>query len=182
MGNEIFEALRLLEKERGISMDFMLEKINKAIVTACKNSYDGNEHVEVLMDEKTGLFEVDLYKEINSVQDWKDINTSPTENYMLMTDLDFINEGSTIRITNTYTGKLNGNQHTIKNIVLDSKFLFSNMNGTLEKLYVENLKYAGLIDNSSGGIMNEIHLKDVLYEADKISSRQVWSIGRSSYK
>lgn len=128
------------------------------------------------------VIEVDLYKEINSVQDWKDINTSPTENYMLMTDLDFINEGSTIRITNTYTGKLNGNHHTIKNIVLESKFLFSNMNGTLEKLYVENLKYAGLIDNSSGGIMNEIHLKDVLYEADKISSRQVWSIGRSSYK
>lgn len=70
MGTEIFEALKLLEKERGIAMDFMLEKINKAIVTACKNSYDGNEHVEVLMDEKTGLFEVDLYKtvceEVNS--------------------------------------------------------------------------------------------------------------------
>ena len=64
MGNEIFEALKLLEKERGIAMDFMLEKINKAIVTACKNSYDGNEHVEVMMDEKTGLFEVDLYKTV----------------------------------------------------------------------------------------------------------------------
>lgn len=84
MGNEIFEALKLLEKERGIAMDFMLEKINKAIVTACKNSYDGNEHVEVLMDEKTGLFEVDLYKtvcdEVNfpgreiSLEDAKKIN------------------------------------------------------------------------------------------------------------
>jgi len=84
MGTEIFEALKLLEKERGIAMDFMLEKINKAIVTACKNSYDGNEHVEVLMDEKTGLFEVDLYKtvceEVNfpgreiSLEDAKKIN------------------------------------------------------------------------------------------------------------
>ena len=42
MNNEIFEALNLLEKERGIPVDFMLEKIRKAILTACKNSY-GNE-------------------------------------------------------------------------------------------------------------------------------------------
>ena len=42
MSAEIFKSLRLLEKERGIPMDYMLEKINKAILTACKNSYDGN--------------------------------------------------------------------------------------------------------------------------------------------
>lgn len=62
MAVEIFEALRLLEKERGISMDFMLEKIEKAIKTACKNSYDGNENVEVIMDEKSDVFEVNLFK------------------------------------------------------------------------------------------------------------------------
>ena len=32
--NEIFEALELLEKERGIPVEFMLEKIKKAILTA----------------------------------------------------------------------------------------------------------------------------------------------------
>ena len=40
---ELFEALSLLEKERGIPVDFMLDKIKKAIITACKNSYNGNE-------------------------------------------------------------------------------------------------------------------------------------------
>lgn len=64
MSAEIFEALRLLEKERGISMDFMLEKINKAIVTACKNTYDGNEEVIVNIDEEAGIFEVDLLKTV----------------------------------------------------------------------------------------------------------------------
>ena len=39
MANEVFEALHLLEKERGIPVDFMLDKIRKAIITACKNSY-----------------------------------------------------------------------------------------------------------------------------------------------
>ncbi len=64
MSAEIFEALRALENERGISMDFMLEKINKAIVTACKNSYDGNEEVTVIMDEENAIFSVELLKTV----------------------------------------------------------------------------------------------------------------------
>ena len=64
MSAEIFESLRLLEKERGIPMDYMLEKINKAILTACKNSYDGNEDVTVSIDENTGLFRVELFKTV----------------------------------------------------------------------------------------------------------------------
>ncbi len=55
--NEIFEALELLEKERGIPVDFMLEKIKKAILTACKNSYD-NEDAVISLDPETGMFEV----------------------------------------------------------------------------------------------------------------------------
>ena len=70
MGKEIFEALRLLEKERGIAMDFMLEKIRKAIVTACKNSYDGNENVNVVMYENKGIFEVELFKTVVEEVNW----------------------------------------------------------------------------------------------------------------
>ena len=61
MANEVFEALHLLEKERGIPVDFMLDKIRKAIITACKNSY-GNEDVIINMDDQTGKFEVFLKK------------------------------------------------------------------------------------------------------------------------
>ena len=43
-GKELFEALKLLEAEKGIPVDFMIDKIKKAIATACKNSY-GNEDV-----------------------------------------------------------------------------------------------------------------------------------------
>lgn len=63
MANEVFEALHLLEKERGIPVDFMLDKIRKAIITACKNSY-GNEDVIINMDDKTGKFEVFLKKTV----------------------------------------------------------------------------------------------------------------------
>ena len=63
MANEVFETLHLLEKERGIPVDFMLDKIRKAIITACKNSY-GNEDVIINMDDQTGKFEVFLKKTV----------------------------------------------------------------------------------------------------------------------
>lgn len=63
-GNEeLFLALELLEKEKGIPADFMLDKIKKAISTACKNSY-GNEEVEIKIDAAEGRFDVFLQKEV----------------------------------------------------------------------------------------------------------------------
>lgn len=61
---ELFEALSLLEIERGISADFMFDKIKKAIVTACKNSYNGNDDVLIDIDEDKGKFEVYLRKTV----------------------------------------------------------------------------------------------------------------------
>ncbi len=63
MSSELFEALNLLEKERGIEVGFMLDKITKAILTACKNSY-GNEEARVQVNSETGTFDVYLSKEV----------------------------------------------------------------------------------------------------------------------
>ena len=63
-GNEeLFLALELLEKEKGIPAEFMLDKIKKAISTACKNNY-GNEDVDMDIDPATGKFDVFLKREI----------------------------------------------------------------------------------------------------------------------
>ena len=59
MNNEVMEALQMLEKERGIPVEFMVDKIKKAILTACKNSY-GNEDAVIEMNEETGQFDVRL--------------------------------------------------------------------------------------------------------------------------
>lgn len=61
---EIFEAIALLEKERGIPADFMFDKIKKAIVTACKNSYNGNDDVIISIDDAKGVFDVYLRKTV----------------------------------------------------------------------------------------------------------------------
>ena len=125
---------------------------------------------------------VDLYREINSIDDWKDISKSLTENYMLMTDLDFSNEGNSIRITQEYTGKLNGNNHTIKNINLTSDYLFTTFNGTLKNLVIQNFRqekeskagvYA-LINNTKNALIDNVHIKDVTL---KVNSNVTCSVG-----
>lgn len=63
MNREFFEALTLLEKEKGIPTEFMLDRITKAIVTACKNNY-GNEDVIIDLNPEKNKFEVFLRKEV----------------------------------------------------------------------------------------------------------------------
>ena len=75
-GEELFMALELLEKEKGIPADYMLDKIKKAISTACKNSY-GNEDVDLDVDRETGTFNVYLRKEIVEVVE------DPNRQYLL---------------------------------------------------------------------------------------------------
>lgn len=61
---DIFDALEMLENERGIPTDFMLEKIKKAILTACKNNYNGNDDAVINIDKKKKSFEVYLMKTV----------------------------------------------------------------------------------------------------------------------
>ena len=61
---ELFEALMLMEKERGIPVDFMISQIEKAIITGCKNTYGGNEDVLIDIDPVKGSFEVFLRKTV----------------------------------------------------------------------------------------------------------------------
>ena len=105
----------------------------------------------------------DLYREIRSVSDWKEIGKSPTENYMLMEDLDFINEGNSVCI-NIFEGKLNGNHHTIKNINVTG-FLINTIRNELSNLIIENCSvegsgWLGLINTSNGNLKN-IHIKNM---------------------
>ena len=50
MNTEFFTALELLEKERGIPADYMIEKIEAALVSAYKKEYGNNTNVRVLID------------------------------------------------------------------------------------------------------------------------------------
>ena len=55
--SEIIDALNVLEKEKGISKEDMIEAIEKAILSACEKDF-GKEGVEVHMDRETGAIRV----------------------------------------------------------------------------------------------------------------------------
>ena len=50
MNTEFFNALDILEKEKGISKEYMLEKVEAALVAAFKRDNNGNSNVRVVMD------------------------------------------------------------------------------------------------------------------------------------
>lgn len=61
---EFFEALKLLEKEKGIPGEYLLEKIRAAIIIAVKRDFGGKENIVVVMEPSTGEFNVSLHKTV----------------------------------------------------------------------------------------------------------------------
>lgn len=65
MNAEFFEALAMLEKERGLPADYLLEKIKNAIVIAVKKDYEvEDENVSVVIEPDRGKFSVSLLKTV----------------------------------------------------------------------------------------------------------------------
>lgn len=65
MNAEFFEALNLLEKERGISGEYLLEKIKNALMIAVKKDYDvEDENVQIDIDPVTAKFSVSLVQDV----------------------------------------------------------------------------------------------------------------------
>lgn len=63
VNKELFEALALLEKEKGIPVEYMIDQIKRAIIVACKNLY-ANENVDIVMDSEKNTFTVKLIKTV----------------------------------------------------------------------------------------------------------------------
>lgn len=73
MNAEFFTALELLEKEKGIPADYMIEKIEAALVSAYKKEYGNNTNVRVLIDPVKK--DVKLYQQKEVVETVEDPET-----------------------------------------------------------------------------------------------------------
>ena len=69
---EIFTALALLEKERGIPQDFMLEKITQAMIAAYKKDHPGVDNVEVDADTERRTLRMFIIKTVVAEEDYLD--------------------------------------------------------------------------------------------------------------
>ncbi len=65
LSKEFFEALEQFEQERGISSEYMIERITAAISAAVRGSNGGNDDVVFRVDSKQNLFEVYLNKKVS---------------------------------------------------------------------------------------------------------------------
>lgn len=115
------------------------------------------------------IVNVEMYREIKTTQDWANINSKRNENYRLMNDIDFINKApATFRITSNFTGKIDGNGFTVRNMLVDSGNAAIESNyGTIMNLYIENYTkrtinaYGGFISTlQRGGRIVNVHMKN----------------------
>ena len=71
--NDFFEALSMLEHERGITAEYLIEKIKAAIVIAVKKNYEvEDDNVLVEIDPDSGKFNVALVQNVVADEDWYD--------------------------------------------------------------------------------------------------------------
>lgn len=64
---ELFEALKSIEEEKNIPMDYMLSQIEKSMQIACKNSYDGNDNVVFDVNPEKKTIDIRLKKTVVDV-------------------------------------------------------------------------------------------------------------------
>lgn len=76
MSKEFFEAVKMLETEKGIPADYLYEKISAAIVVAAKHDYNGKDIVHCDIDEEKQKIKVYLRK--NVVEEIEDPDTDIT--------------------------------------------------------------------------------------------------------
>ena len=62
--NELLEALNILEQEKNISKDTLLEAIENSLITACKNHFGKSENVKVNIDPETCEYHVFQEKKV----------------------------------------------------------------------------------------------------------------------
>ncbi len=76
MNKEFFEAVKMLEQEKGLSADFLYDKIATAIITAAKHDFNGKDIVHCDIDPEKQKIKVYVTK--NVVEEIEDPDTDLT--------------------------------------------------------------------------------------------------------
>lgn len=64
MNTELLEALTILEQEKNISKDTMMDAIENSLISACKNHFGTSDNIKVIMNRETCDYSVFAEKEV----------------------------------------------------------------------------------------------------------------------
>ena len=117
---EIFAALAMLEKERGIPQRFMMDKIIQAVTTAYKRDHKDVENVIVDVDEEHQRLKMYVQKNVVAEEDYVDpFNEIPVEEAKTISARYEIGDVVNIPVDNTEFGRIaagNGKQVIIQGL------------------------------------------------------------------
>ena len=117
---EIFAALAMLEKERGIPQTFMMDKIIQAVTTAYKRDHKDVENVIVDVDEEHQRLKMYVQKNVVAEEDYVDpFNEIPVEEAKTISARYEIVDVVNIPVDNTEFGRIaagNGKQVIIQGL------------------------------------------------------------------
>ena len=117
---EIFAALAMLEKERGIPQTFMMDKIIQAVTTAYKRDHKDVENVIVDVDEEHQRLKMYVQKNVVAEEDYVDpFNEIPVEEAKTISARYEIGDVVSIPVDNTEFGRIaagNGKQVIIQGL------------------------------------------------------------------
>ena len=117
---EIFAALAMLEKERGIPQTFMMDKIIQAVTTAYKRDHKDVENVIVDVDEEHQRLKMYVQKNVVAEEDYVDpFNEIPVEEAKTISARYEIGDVVNIPMDNTEFGRIaagNGKQVIIQGL------------------------------------------------------------------
>ncbi len=83
MSSELFELLELIEEEKGISRDIVLDALENALVSAYRKHFGATEDVSVIFEEGTGAIRIIAHKTVvETVEDReKEISLEEAQRY-----------------------------------------------------------------------------------------------------
>ncbi len=83
MSSELFELLELIEEEKGISQDIILDALENALVSAYRKHFGAAEDVSVIFEEKTGAIRIVAHKTVvETVEDReKEVSLEEAQRY-----------------------------------------------------------------------------------------------------
>ena len=157
--------------------------ISKYSLTRISHNYsNGSIANDITFGEKQRTVEVDMYKNIHNIVEFKTISTNSASlsfNYKLQADLDFNGENYGI---GTFTGKIDGNGHTIRNIREENKpFISLLRNGTIKNLIVDNYVNTGTGGSGTSSYGGFIGQADQSANIDNVHLKNVSVTNRNSY-
>ena len=117
---EIFAALAMLEKERGIPQTFMMDKIIQAVTTAYKRDHKDVENVIVDVDEEHQTLKMYVQKNVVEEEDYVDpFNEIPIQDAKAISAKYEVGDVVNIPVDNTEFGRIaagNGKQVIIQGL------------------------------------------------------------------